>query len=838
MAKDYKRHSTGGRFKRPDIGDAGIRSLKEQQRDIIQSIKVRAAQDKEISNQQISGFDRATSKEQENRQVLKNLENDIFKNKTQNIKVHAGNEIDRLEGEAKELGKKSEFWKNFSTTYSQQYAQAAQSALDFKDRLWADKMQDFFIDHYPDLMDFDADNFREGAYETLDQNLRAALNKTIASEDPKVSEEARKEAKTILNLMSRTNRFLDARKVAQVKEDINSFEKNLKQTILNDIQTNPDSKLKWNAATIEGHYRQAAKNLIVELGIRPNSKEAKELVSLFTSKGVAASSKQNQRDEAIADKELNLEKLDDIHAANNLTRPEAVYQYVGSVKSSTIELSDGKYKVGEPNFAVARIDAATLSASSFKTKESFVKAFQNMLVENTKSNLNAPKVSWLERNSKPERILEDQQLLEKIWTDANKDKITQANNEKLINEAEGVKAIEDYIALDTTDLTTKEGKDGIRELETLYGQYEKPNNLLKTLEVFDFENKHKSYLNEDIVRSWTNGKPTEFFQLYNSSNAETKLRFDDLRKDMNALRQLPVFDKNSGLRPKAEEVIYGLSGIEDVRAVKAGTLDLQVDAVEDFMYKRLHELNNSEEKYTAGQKWSIIEKEIEESINYKPDIERKIKVGDKEYTVIGKGIFRRYGKGGSTVWLAFEPEPLSKDYDHETIDLELSKGASLQTNISNIIQNHTLGNRTLVAQDTLDSMRLSINNGDTVEIPYPVRKLWHHLEIENKNEPGVYEKWVGDLLGLDIPQGGYSLQAFVDKKSPLRVPNPWQLNAKEKAFVTALKLEAGDLGYWPQNIEFKNKIDAYGGLDNIDIDADPTYKLFDDPDRDYSMYYR
>ena len=119
MAKDYKRHSTGGRFKRPDIGDAGIRSLKEQQRDIIDSIKVRAEQDKEISNQQISGFDRATSKEQENRQVLKNLENDIFRNKTQNIKVHAGNEFDRLEGEAKELGKKSDFGKLFSTTYSQ-----------------------------------------------------------------------------------------------------------------------------------------------------------------------------------------------------------------------------------------------------------------------------------------------------------------------------------------------------------------------------------------------------------------------------------------------------------------------------------------------------------------------------------------------------------------------------------------------------------------------------------------------------------------------------------------------------------------------------------------------
>lgn len=36
-----------------------------------------------------------------------------------------------------------------------------------------------------------------------------------------------------------------------------------------------------------------------------------------------------------------------------------------------------------------------------------------MNVENAKSDLNAPKVSWLERNSKPKRIIEDQELLEK-----------------------------------------------------------------------------------------------------------------------------------------------------------------------------------------------------------------------------------------------------------------------------------------------------------------------------------------------------------------------------------------------------------------------------------------
>ena len=191
MAKNYEGRFKGGRFKRPEIGDAGIRSLKEQRSDIIQSIKVRAAQDKEISNQQISGFDRATSKEQENRQVLKNLENDIFKNKTKNIKVHAGNEIASIEGEAKELGKLSNFWKNFSTTYSQQFAQAAQSALDFKDTLWANEYGKSFVSHFPEIIKFEADYFREDRTKDLTKELIETDWKSKLKNTPEDNKERR-----------------------------------------------------------------------------------------------------------------------------------------------------------------------------------------------------------------------------------------------------------------------------------------------------------------------------------------------------------------------------------------------------------------------------------------------------------------------------------------------------------------------------------------------------------------------------------------------------------------------------------------------------------------------
>ena len=62
MAKNYQRQSKGGRFRRADIGDAGIRSYREQQRTIIDAIKLQQAQDKDISRDQLSGMQNVAAK--------------------------------------------------------------------------------------------------------------------------------------------------------------------------------------------------------------------------------------------------------------------------------------------------------------------------------------------------------------------------------------------------------------------------------------------------------------------------------------------------------------------------------------------------------------------------------------------------------------------------------------------------------------------------------------------------------------------------------------------------------------------------------------------------------
>ena len=252
MAKNYQRHSKGGRFKRADIGDAGISSLRQQQQNIIDAIKLQQAQDKDISRDQLSGFRETAEAEARNRRTLSDLESTIYSVKRENIQKRQKTEVEKLEDQAKEYEKQSEFWKDFSTTYSQQYGKAAAEVWDFKDRLWADKYAQFVLDQIPNQINFKADNLKEGIEKTLEDSLKKAAEVKLAKADEEGKKAIVKEQKTILRTMSRSNKYLDDIKVRAFTDDITQIEENLKRTILE----SPD--LKWEPHTIIPHYQQAA----------------------------------------------------------------------------------------------------------------------------------------------------------------------------------------------------------------------------------------------------------------------------------------------------------------------------------------------------------------------------------------------------------------------------------------------------------------------------------------------------------------------------------------------------------------------------------------------------
>ena len=459
MAKNYERRFKGGRFKRPEIGDAGIRSLKEQQSDIIQSIKVRAAQDKEISNQQISGFDRATSKEQENRQVLKNLENDIFRNKTQNIKVHAGNEIDRLEGEAKELGKKSEFWKNFSTTYSQQFAQAAQSALDFKDRLWANEYGKLFATHFPEIIKFEADYFREDRTKDLTKELIETDWKSKLKNTPEDNKERRVKINNILNLLTRSNEDLDNIKLQTIIENIDSLEKDLQSTILNDIQSNPESKLKWNSATIIGHYEQAALNLVIRSKIKPNSEQARKLHATFLAKGKAKAAKYSQGEDFIKSETQLLHSSKAVVANSDPTKvQEKLFNLYKACEAGTYKTQSGYTTLdGDPK-AIAQCMGQNL-APHYTDEKKYLKTIGEFEVQSHKDS--SKKIPIFERHPQWE------EYFSKIHTDIHAERKAALDKKEQVNHQLALEEVTKKLEDPEFNLS----EDGLAEVKNIANKY-------------------------------------------------------------------------------------------------------------------------------------------------------------------------------------------------------------------------------------------------------------------------------------------------------------------------------------------------------------------------------
>ena len=126
----YKRHAQGGRFKAANFGDLGLRAFREQQERQIRGLKEQNQQDQEYSRQHLQRLEGNAAKEiQHNRelQAFYSKRDDLAIDNTQ---LRGKREVEALMGEAKEYEKQAKFWKDFSTTYSQQYIKAAGDIYD------------------------------------------------------------------------------------------------------------------------------------------------------------------------------------------------------------------------------------------------------------------------------------------------------------------------------------------------------------------------------------------------------------------------------------------------------------------------------------------------------------------------------------------------------------------------------------------------------------------------------------------------------------------------------------------------------------------------------------
>ena len=168
MATQFKRYGRGGRFKKPVIGDAGISALRQRDQTIIDSLKLSRSQQVEIDRDQKSAIERAFLKEEQNIEDLQALEDKIYANKRDNIKLRAQREVEALQGQADEYGRAAEHWKELTPKLSKALTGLAEGYHAVATRMGYEQALKNQGDH--DTLSIWEQNFEDGiqiAHETL-----------------------------------------------------------------------------------------------------------------------------------------------------------------------------------------------------------------------------------------------------------------------------------------------------------------------------------------------------------------------------------------------------------------------------------------------------------------------------------------------------------------------------------------------------------------------------------------------------------------------------------------------------------------------------------------------
>lgn len=259
----YKRHSRGGRFRQQGEGSrAAVDEIRRQRQTEIDALKTQALQQKERDSLQISGIRNVAKNEAENRQILQDLENKIYQNKRNAISVRSETEVDALLGQAKELGRESDFWKEFATKHSQNYAQLATGIYDYAQYRAA-------INAYEGM----SDNQKNLAIASYENNYNIVENEMGESI---IEINSLKDRKDLIT--STVGRFANNRYLHKMLANDYIQTNKATQDLLRSATT-PDGKALYNKDTAAAMTMNKAYNFIHSHGIPLNSEAAQKIIS-------------------------------------------------------------------------------------------------------------------------------------------------------------------------------------------------------------------------------------------------------------------------------------------------------------------------------------------------------------------------------------------------------------------------------------------------------------------------------------------------------------------------------------------------------------------------------
>ena len=690
----YKRHSQGGRFKAANFGDLGLRAFQNQQERQIRGLKEQAQEEKEMARGHLQEMRGAASREIQHNAELQNFYNKRDNLAIENTEFRGKTEYDKLMGEAKEYEKQAKFWKDFSTTYADQYVKAAHGIYDVAttaqsnrqlDKIYADPKFQKFEANNSILNNISSDEQLKEAYEIL--------------RDPKATKDQINDyLGHIVDLGFRMNHKT---KLALIKRELDNWDQ--EHINLRSLAANPGKNedgtnkppLAWNAETVKQFYYLRARELMRAYQIDPSSKAGRVLL------------------EGIQEKQVDeIKKLTGVAKANaDTVRAEELWEntgnFVGKLSIATedkngttimsgksgieynnelnlmIGFEGGRYRmtengvVVEPSGGNIRHDAASIferliKSGKFKSKEQAKrhtimqltpKSKKKFLEDGDSLSYNV-KDTWLGRHPS---MADD---FEKWWREYE-------TQEKADFETD--KANKDFTSLEKIKEDARNGdinladKAVLKELKAANEGNTETINFLSNFERYTDSNLNSVLVTQDLEQKFKAG------DLKNLEEHLTYLPPNIQKEWIPKLEQLKILEKKgyigSKLTSKAQGILRKILGNESLKqgSLSGDHFGTVTEYIKQDILATFDQISEENPDASDAEKISLMRQEIQRKVDN------------------NEGVYRRGNSGLSTIFY-IDPtikEPGSEDVITEPElekKLALDGGTYTATSVDNLIK--------------------------------------------------------------------------------------------------------------------------------------------------------
>ena len=683
MAKNYTSHAKTRRFERPNFGDMGLRAYKEQQKTIIDGMKLQAAQAKNVRDEYLSGEIDKARKERENRQELKEFEDAVWDNRMLSKEIRADREIEALKQQAKDEEERSKFWLDFSTTYSQQYAKAATDIHDAIDLKSAQK-------------DFSSKR-SDGTYNnaiTTSSVLNNISSAGIINENDKIYTDKnnsghykRTQHAHSLDIEKRRSHNTNNILSAQLIEDSEKITTHLFRTLR-------DQKIEITKDNVRGIIEGRALEIMGNLGMNPNSKGGRKFLDHMWDKAGDFELEKNEQNWAAEDNE-------------NLYGEKGLIQGLKANKSNpvdweiyfnhTVKHHQSRYVTGEDGKA---------SLQELDVKQAY-SATQQLLIEEgviTQEEKHLLNIAHPGQKMTPEMVVDPTKDTRKsMWKrhpdlEDEADKAFLKKEKKRIEDTElNAKVIDDK-ALTQLKVDVEAGKydlnnlDDIAKLQEANAKNEKTLKFINEAAVFNpTNNETDGYLvTEKLNKQYKDNDYNAYVNSMQYLGEEDKKRFNKLTRQLDELNRSG--GSNAEIREEIEKHIKADLKLIALNDAEDPSVSSMADVMIQDFYFEYRKIANDESLSGEGK----VDKAL---------------MAVKEKYKSGEGLYRKEGEGNSTKFPAmkgmYDPR---KAIDPDKLDEKLVKGCdNLFTELEETEDLH------LLEQDWIDRNLRNIVKGFNVE---------------------------------------------------------------------------------------------------------------------------